>query len=110
MQIMSIEPENIFDLITDKLDQEVFETLIHSDNLKIERIISKGHTSPKSGWYDQQHNEWVIVLKGKACIAFENDREISLLPGDYINIPAHKRHKVIWTDPETETIWLAIHY
>lgn len=105
-----MELKNIFESIPDNLDEEVFELLVQSKNVKIERIISKGHTSPESGWYDQERDEWVIVLKGEAIIAFEKGKEIHLKVGNHINIPAHKKHKVRWTNPKTETIWLAIHY
>ena len=102
--------KNIFESIPDNLDEEIFEQLAQSDNVKIERIISKGHKSPESGWFDQEKNEWVIVLKGEAVISFENEIDVNLKAGSHINIPAHKRHKVSWTDPKTETIWLAVHY
>ncbi len=102
--------ENIFDSIPDNLDVEVFDLLLQSNQLKIERIISKGQSSPKSGWYNQDKNEWVIVLKGEALISFENDEEVNLKVGSYLDIPAHTKHKVKWTDQETETIWLAIAY
>ena len=102
--------KNIFESIPDNLDEEVFEQLIQSEHVKIERIISKGHRSPESGWYDQEQNEWVIVLKGEAVISIEDEIDVNLKAGSHINIPAHKRHKVSWTDPETETIWLAVHY
>lgn len=101
---------NIFDAIPDNLDAEVFETIIASDNVKIERIISKGHTSPDSGWYDQDNNEWVIILKGEALLSFADGSQVTLEAGDYVNITAHQKHKVDRTDPDTETIWLAIHY
>ncbi len=105
-----MKPGNIYAAIPQSLPEEIFETIIVSNNVNIERIISKGHTSPQSGWYDQKKNEWVLVLKGKALLAFENEPSIYLHSGEYINIPAHKKHKVQWTDPETVTIWLAIHY
>jgi cupin 2 domain-containing protein len=54
---------NIFKQIPENLKDELFEDIIKTDNLKIERIISYGHTSPKSGWYESKENEWVIVLK-----------------------------------------------
>jgi len=100
---------NIFAQIPDKLPEEVFELIIRKGDLQIERIISKGHTAPDKGWYDEDKNEWVIVLKGAATLSFETE-DIELITGDYINIPTHTRHKVSWTDPDTETIWLAIHY
>ncbi|MGA8259730.1 MAG: cupin domain-containing protein [Arenicellales bacterium] len=76
----------------------------------IERIISKGHVSPESRWYDQAREEWVIVLRGEARLSFEDGDAVALKPGDYILIPAHARHRVEWTTPGMETIWLAIHY
>jgi cupin 2 domain-containing protein len=101
---------NIFDDIPANLDKEVIESLVDSENVRIERIISKGHTSPDTGWYDQDRNEWVVVLKGAAVLSFSDKSTVSLKAGDHINIPAHEKHKVTWTDPDTETIWLAIHY
>ncbi|KPK31933.1 MAG: cupin [Nitrospira bacterium SG8_35_1] len=105
-----MKPENIFESIPGNLDKEFFEQIIQSEHVKIERIISKGHRSPESGWFDQKKNEWVIVLRGEATIHFEDGDESHLKEGSHINIPAHTRHKVSWTDPETETIWLAVHY
>lgn len=101
---------NIFNEIPKDLKDELFEDIINTDNLKVERIVSYGHTSPKTGWYEQQENEWVIVLKGEAILSFENSDDVKLNAGDYLNIPAFKKHKVFWTLPNAETIWLAIHY
>ncbi len=102
--------KNIFESIPENLDEEVFELLAQSEKVKIERIISKGHSSPTSGWYNQDQNEWVVVLKGEAVISFENGEEVELKAGSHINIPAHTKHKVKWTHPEVETVWLAVHY
>ena len=101
---------NIFDVIPKNLKAEVFEQLVDSNGVKIERIVSKGHKSPESGWYDQDQNEWVLVLRGKAILSFEDESTITLKEGDFINILAHKKHKVEWTDPGIETIWLTVHY
>ena len=101
---------NIFESIPKNLENEVFELLVSKETIKIERIVSKGHASPKSGWYDQDNNEWVIVLQGEAVLSFENDVDVRLKSGDYINILAGKKHKVSWTQPDIETIWLAVHY
>lgn len=92
------------------LPQEVFETLLDNEHVKIERIVSKGHTSPESGWYNQSQHEWVILLEGAAIITFEDGNETHLNKGDYLNIPAHVKHKVSLTDPNAETIWLAVFY
>ena len=101
---------NIFSSLPDKLEHESFEELLRYENIKIERIISQGHASPENGWYDQKENEWIIVLEGSGLILFESGGEVNLKKGDYLNIPAHTRHKVTWTDPNSITIWLAIHY
>jgi len=101
---------NIFEEIPGNLEQECFQLLQTGDQVKIERIISKGQSSPESGWYDQNWNEWVLVLKGEAELYFEDKNPVRLKEGDFINIPSHTRHKVAWTAPEKETIWLAVHY
>ena len=80
------------------------------DGVHIERIISKGHNSAESGWYDQDRNEWVMVLQGEAILLLEGGSPVNLKAGDFMNIPAHQKHRVEWTDPDTETIWLAVHY
>ena len=101
---------NIFTQIPKNLTEEIFEDIIKTDSLKVERIVSYGHTSPKLGWYKSEQNEWVIVLKGEAILSFENETDVKLITGDYINIPASKKHKVSWTLPNEETVWLAIYY
>ncbi len=101
---------NVLQDIPQNLDQEVLDILLQHKNVTIERIVSKGHSSPESGWYDQIQNEWVIVLKGEGILSFESEPDIHLKPGEHINIPAHKKHKVKWTKPDVETIWLAVFY
>jgi len=103
--------ENLLTGLTDKLSEELFTTIQHTDGLRIERIVSQGHVSPPGFWYDQEESEWVVVLEGRAAVQFEGDSEpIELQRGSYLNIPAHTRHRVTWTDPAQKTIWLAIHY
>lgn len=101
---------NIFSSIPESLEAEVFEKLVNNDSVSIERIISKGHQSPESGWYDQDKNEWVLLLRGEAILLFEDESSVHLRAGDFIEIQAHKKHRVEWTMPDVETIWLAVHY
>lgn len=101
---------NIFEDIPDKLPEEQFTNLCRGQTMRIERIVSHGHTSPPQGWYDQDADEWVIVLSGHARLEFENGGLQALNPGDYINIPAHVRHRVAYTDPDDVTVWLAVFY
>jgi len=105
---------NIFANIPDDLPEELVEVLCkNSENsdLRIKRIVSRGQSSPEGFWYDSDKNEWVILLKGSAAILFEdNPTPLELLPGDYLNIPAHTKHRVERTDQNEDSVWLAIHY
>lgn len=107
---MATEIGNLFESIPEAVSAELFTELVGSANVRIERIVSKGQASPASGWYDQAENEWVAVLKGEAKLAFEHSDEVHLTAGCHVTIPAHTRHKVTWTLPDSETIWLAVHY
>jgi cupin 2 domain-containing protein len=102
--------KNIFTEIPAQLPSELFETLAQNPQVKIERILSKGQASPLDFWYDQPQAEWVMLLQGHARLQFAEDRTIiTLTVGDYLFIPAHKKHRVDWTDPAMTSIWLAIH-
>ena len=104
--------EEMTNLLTDlssELPAELFTTLLTAANVRIERIVSHGHASADGFWYDQDQHEWVILLKGAARLRFD-DGIIEMKPGDFINIPAHKRHRVEWTSSDEPTIWLAVHY
>ena len=104
-----IDIQNIYSSIPADIPQEIFQDILTTDSFKVERIVSKGHASPEGFWYDQDQSEWVILLTSRAGLLFEgNDNIIELKPGDYINIPAHFKHRVEWTDPDIETVWLAI--
>lgn len=101
---------NIFENIPQELQEELFEDIINTKDIKIERIVSQGHTSPKEGWYESEQNEWVIVLQGDATLTFENEKSVNLKAGSYYNITASTKHKVSYTSKTQQTIWLAIYY
>ncbi|CAM3322583.1 cupin domain-containing protein [Halomonas lysinitropha] len=101
---------NLFTSIPLSLEAEQFEELAGGKDVSIERIVSCGHRSPEEGWYDQPQHEWVVVLQGRAVLAFEEGEDVELAPGDYCTIPAHCRHRVKWTEPQQATLWLAVHY
>ena len=103
-------PANVFTGIPEQLPEELFECILKQENIVIERIVSNGHVTPVGQWYDQSRDEWVILLQGQATLLFEETHKlIRLAPGDYLLIPAHTRHRVEWTLPDFNTIWLAIH-
>lgn len=100
---------NIFQLPEYLLDREIFEPLIETDQILIERIVSTGQTTPEGEWYDQPRDEWVLLLQGEAQLMYEDGSAIDLKAGDYLLIPAHQRHRVSYTSSDPACIWLAIH-
>jgi cupin 2 domain-containing protein len=103
--------QSFFENIPAELPEELFETLVAAGRVRIERIVSRGHASPEGFWYDQEENEFVVLLQGRAGLRMDGaDAPLVLKPGDYVDIPAHVRHRVEWTDPSGATIWLAVHY
>lgn len=100
---------NLFAELPAYLPDELFTTLLEASNVHIKRIVSHGHASPAGFWYDQDQHEWVIVLSGAARLRFE-DEVFEMKPGDFVNIPVHKKHRVEWTTPDEPTIWLAVFY
>jgi cupin 2 domain-containing protein len=106
-----MKSDNIFLNIPENIPEEIIDTIFSSEKIIIERIISKGQVSEEGFWYDQERNEWVILIKGAARIRFDNiDEPVQLKAGDHIHIPAHCRHRVEWTDPDCLTIWLAVFF
>jgi len=101
---------NLLSQIPADLPEELFQTLLSTPSLRIERIVSRGQASPPGFWYDQDTHEWVLLLSGAAQLRLEDEEPLDLRPGSFVDIPAHKRHRVEWTDPTSPTIWLAIHY
>ena len=103
--------KNIFTPTDISPDKEVFEDILVTPHLKLERIISKGHVTPTNEWYNQEKNEWVMLLRGGATLKFEEKETlIHLSAGDYITIPAYTKHRVEWTNENEETVWLALFY
>lgn len=100
---------NLFGDLPAELPEELIETLASSESVRIERIVSRGHASQSDFWYDQPQAEWVVLLQGAARLQFDNEF-IELRPGDWIQIPAHRRHRVEWTAADKATVWLAVHY
>lgn len=102
---------NLFHNIPPQLPEEITETLAASDNIRIERIVSRGQCSPPGFWYDQDQHEWVLLLKGEASLRIAgSDEPVRLAPGDYLNIAAHVRHRVESTSATEDTVWLAVFY
>jgi cupin 2 domain-containing protein len=108
--MLPIKVDNLFEAIPAELPEELVTTLHAAGPLRIERIVSQGHASPPGFWYDQPTGEWVLVVEGSAAVQFEGQAEpVELRRGSYLYIPAHARHRVAWTAPNQQTVWLAVH-
>lgn len=101
--------DNFFENLPTSIPAELIQVLVANRHVRIERIVSHGHSSPDGYWYDQEEQEWVIVLQGAARLQFE-DTTVDMKPGDFVNIPAHKKHRVEWTTSDEPTVWLAVFF
>ena len=109
---MPVDKRNLLADLPGDRAAEAFETLLQRpavERLKLERIVSHGQVTPPGAWYDQDQDEWVLLLSGAARLVIEGQPEVALLPGDALLLPARCRHRVSWTDPDQATVWLALH-
>jgi len=103
--------KNLFEGIPAILAEEKVDSLLETPALRVERIVSRGQASPPGFEYDSEEQEWVLLLRGNAGLSFSGKDDLVILkPGDSLLIPAHARHRVEWTDPTQETIWLAVFF
>ena len=110
MNVLSVQQGNIWRNLPAALPDEVTEILAETGNIRIERITSNGQATPEGEWYDQERDEWVLLLAGSAGLLIEGENGPRVLnPGDYLMIPAHCRHRVAWTGTQEKTVWLALH-
>lgn len=100
---------NLFENVPKELPVELVEVIAEGSNVRIERIVSDGHASPDGFWYDQDQNEWVLLLSGSAALEFEG-RTVDMKAGDHMLIPARRKHRVASTSDNGKTIWLAVFY
>jgi cupin 2 domain-containing protein len=100
---------NLFDDLSLQADEELFTELFSRKGVRIERIISTGQSTPADKPYNQQHDEWVLLVSGSAGLWLDGEGERDLRPGDFVLIPAHRSHRVTWTAKGEPTVWLAVH-
>jgi cupin 2 domain-containing protein len=106
-----LQAGNLYRDVPQRAEQELFSEIATALAVRIERIVSAGQATPEGEWYDQDTDEWVLVLQGRARLGFADGRgNVDLAPGDHVLIPAHCRHRVDWTADDEPTIWLAVHY
>ena len=101
---------NLFDDIPVRAADEVFSEVLVRGNVRIERIVSTGQSTPADKPYRQANDEWVLLLAGSAGLRIEGEGERDLRPGDHVLIAAHRAHWVTYTARDEPTIWLAVHF
>jgi cupin 2 domain-containing protein len=102
--------QNIFDKVNVDKSNEEFIKILREKNIRIERIVSNGQKSDEGFWYDQDENEFVLLLDGDAILEFENNKEVELKKGDFIDIKAREKHRIKYTSTTQPTVWLAVFY
>lgn len=105
-----INPRSLLHDLPTSLGEERFDVMLETPVLRLERILSYGHATPEGQWYDQDWDEWVMLLQGRAGLLIEGRDEMVLQAGDHIWLPAHCRHRVVWTESRVITVWLALHF
>lgn len=92
------------------LEEERFEDILRAQNVRIERIVSCGQASAPGFWYEQDEDEWVLILHGSADLLTKDGNGAETLwqlqPGDCLLLKAGQKHRVERTDKLT--IWLAV--
>ncbi|HMB71112.1 MAG TPA: cupin domain-containing protein [bacterium] len=106
---MTDSSDNLFEGIPELTDEEFAEELARGDGVRVERIVSRGHRSPEGFWYDQDEDEWVVLLRGSAELEFADGRRLEMRPGHHVWIPAHERHRVARTDGDGDTVWVCVY-
>ena len=107
---MKLTTGNLFtDPTINKQSPESFESIFFTDDFLIERIVTNSTFKTPGIWYDQEKDEWVVLLQGKAELEFENEKVHNLIAGSYIIIPAHKKHRLKDVSSNPNCVWLAIH-
>lgn len=99
---------NLFDLPNPLPEGEEFTELFHSKDLRIERIVSSGQITPAGQWYDQDEDEWVVLIRGEAVLEYENGEKLRMSAGDHVLLPAYCRHRVAYTSARPPCIWIAV--
>lgn len=104
-----ITVKNIYQQLPDASKNEVVEEIMLHHNVRLERISSQGQSS--LAWQSSEQNEWVLLMQGAAKLCFAEPQQVlALKPGDYLLIPANCRHRVAWTSPQQQSIWLCCYY
>jgi len=99
---------SLFAEVPRELPAELTTVLASGSGARVERIVSRGHATADGEWYEQHEDEWVLIVARAARLELSDGESVELAPGDWVDLPAGLRHRVAWTAPDIETIWLAV--
>ena len=107
---MPVDAGSLLAGLPDAAADEQADALLARSGVRLLRIVSTGQATPDGDWYDQDEDEWVVVIAGSAELLVEGEAAPRTLgPGGWIYLPAHCRHRVVATNAATPTVWLALH-
>ncbi len=99
---------SLFAGVPRELPAELTTVLATGGGARVERIVSRGHATAAGEWQEQDEDEWVLLVAGAARLDLAGGEHVELGPGDWVDLPAGLRHRVAWTAPDSDTIWLAV--
>ncbi len=102
-----MELKNIFSNVAEAGEEEQFTVLGKSPNCRIERIVSSGYSSPEGFWYDQEYDEFILLMQGEATLEFEA-KQIDMKAGDYLIVPKNCKHRIAKSSLDPACVWLCV--
>ena len=69
---------NLFAGTNTQASGEDFLTLLETAGARVERIVSRSHSSPPGFWYDQDEDEWVMLVRGTAALEFDGGEIVAI--------------------------------
>jgi quercetin dioxygenase-like cupin family protein len=104
-----VKVENLLTKLPAAKRAEAFTELLARPGVRVERIVSRGQSTPENAPMVQDQDEWVLVLEGAAGLRIEDSDEVTLHPGDHVWIARGQKHWVTWTAKDRPSVWLAVH-
>jgi len=109
MRPLPLDIDRLVEALPEPAETEDVRIIWQSPNMRVERIVSYGHASEDGFWYDQDEDEWVMVLTGQGVLQIDGEaKPRTLEPGEAMKLPAHTKHRVVSTTADEATVWLAI--
>ena len=98
-----------------RLDGQEIDPRGHATELFTDRSIDylrsrKGQTQPFFLYLAYNAPHVPVHLGSLGVCVRAAQKRVEMKPGDFLNIPAFKKHRVDWTTPDEPTVWLGVRY